>query len=68
MHEDHQAFEKTRADAPAFYSERSHALALTVNVQSLYSEIQDLFIRLMEKSGLSVRRTGDRRPLLLRPE
>lgn len=34
-------------------------------VQSLYSQIEDLFIRQMKKRGLRVRRLGDWRPLLL---
>ena len=65
MNEDHRVFELTRAEAPAFYSERSHALALATHVQSLYSQIEDLLIRLTDKRGLGPRRTGDWRPLLL---
>lgn len=65
MDEDHQGFERTRAEAPVFYSERAHALALAMHVQSLYLQIEGQFIRLLEKRGLRVRRVGDWRPLLL---
>lgn len=65
MDEDHRGFETTRAEAPAFYSERSHALALAMHVQSLYSQIEDLFIRLIEKRELRLRKVGNWRPLLL---
>ena len=65
MDEDHRGFELTRVKAPAFYSERSHALTLAMHVQSLYSQIEDLLIRLTGKRGLGPRRTGDWRPLLL---
>lgn len=65
MDEDHRGFDLTRAEAPAFYSERSHALALAMHVQSLYSQIEDLLIRLTEKRGMGPRRTGDWRPLVL---
>lgn len=65
MDEDHRGFELTRVGAPAFYSERSHALALAMHVQSLYSQIEDLLIRSTDKRGLGPRRTGDWRPLLL---
>lgn len=65
MDEDARGFETTRAEAPSFYSERGHALALAMHVQSLYSQIEDLLIRLLEKRGQRVRRTGDWRPLLL---
>jgi len=41
MTEDDRGFEGTRAEAPAFYSERSHALAIAIHVQSLYSQIED---------------------------
>ena len=65
MDEDHHGFETTLAEAPDFYSERSHALALAMHVQSLYSQIEDLLIRRLEKRSLMVRRLGDWRPLLL---
>jgi hypothetical protein len=41
------------------------ALALSMHVQSLYSQIEDLLIRRLEKRGLMVRRLGDWSPLLL---
>jgi hypothetical protein len=61
----HRGFETTLAEAPAFYSERSHALALAMHIQGLYSQIEHLFIQLTEKRGLGLRKMGYWRPLLL---
>lgn len=55
MDEDHQAFERTRAEGLS----STHALTLAMHVQSIYSQSEGLFIRLLKKRGLRVRRMGD---------
>ncbi|MDR6858379.1 hypothetical protein [Variovorax guangxiensis] len=41
MEEDDLGFERTRSEAPAFYSERSHALAMASHIQGLYSQAEN---------------------------
>jgi hypothetical protein len=65
MEEDHRILERVRSEAPALYSERSHALAMAMHIQSLYSRTEDLLDRVMRERGVGLRRTNDWRPLLL---
>ena len=39
MDEDDRGFERMRSEAPTFYSERSHALAMASHIQGLYSQV-----------------------------
>lgn len=65
MEEDHRALERTRAEAPAHYSERIHALTMAMHIQGLYSRTEELLDRVMEERALGLRRATDWRPLLL---
>lgn len=57
MEEDDRGFERTRSEAPTFYSERSHALAMASHIQGLYSQAENLLKQVMEQLGDELRKT-----------
>jgi hypothetical protein len=57
MDEDDRGFERMRSEAPTFYSERSHALAMASHIQGLFSQAENLLKQVTEQLGDELRKT-----------
>lgn len=57
MDEDDRGFERTRSEAPTFYSERSHALAMASHIHGMYSQAENLLKQVIEQLGDELRKT-----------